>query len=225
MKNWLQKYVTHNLGLKIVSLLLAVGLWLAISQDPVAQVAVDVPIEMRNLPAGLEISSEHIPQVQVRLSGPERIIHHLLPSDVHAHIDLIHAQAGDRSFELSANDVHFPNGLQVEQIIPSSLHLNFDSRATRTVQIKPRVVGNFASGYEIGHILVVPPTLNVIGPKKRLEQMDDAVTDPVDVTGATDRMTFATHVSVADPLIQIVNPDQVHVTIIMQKKTATDGGN
>jgi hypothetical protein len=30
-RDFLRRYVTHNLGLKILSLLLAVGLWLAIS--------------------------------------------------------------------------------------------------------------------------------------------------------------------------------------------------
>lgn len=225
MRDLFRKFVLHNLGLKLVSLLLAVGLWLALSRDPVSQVAVDVPIEMRNLPVGLEISSEHIPQVQVRLSGPERIIHRLLPSDVHAHIDLARAQAGERSFELSANDVHYPNGLHVEQIIPSGLHLNFDSKATRQVQIKPRVVGIFASGYEIAKIVVVPPNLNIVGPRKRLDETDYAVTDPVDVTGDTDRMTFATHAYVSDPLIQVINPDLIHVTIIMQKNDAGAAGH
>jgi YbbR domain-containing protein len=225
MRDFFRKYVVHNLGLKLISLLLAVGLWLAISRDPVAQVAVDVPVEMRNLPAGLEISSEHIPQVQIRLSGPERIIHRLLPSDVHAHIDLTRAQPGERSFELTANDIHYPNGLQVEQIIPSGLHLNFDSKAIRTVQIKPRVIGAFASGYEIARIVVVPPTLSIVGPRKRLEETDYAITDPVDVTGNTDRMTFTTHAYIADPLIQVVNPDLIHVTVIMQKNDAGVAGH
>jgi YbbR domain-containing protein len=217
MQDFFRTYVVHNLGLKLVSLLLALGLWLAISRDPVAQVAVDVPVEMQNLPDGLEVSSEHIPQVQVRLSGAERIIHRLQASDVHAKIDLGQVAPGERSFELTASDIHHPNGLQVIQVIPSELHLNFDSKASRSVEIKPRIVGTFASGYEIARIVCVPPTLNIVGPRKRLKETDFAVTDPVDVTGDTDRMTFSTHAYVDDPLIQVVNPDLIHVTVIMQK--------
>ena len=41
---------------------LAVGLWLAVARDPVAEVAVEVPIEFRNIPENLEISSESIPR-------------------------------------------------------------------------------------------------------------------------------------------------------------------
>ena len=218
MKDFLRKYIFHNIGLKLFSLVLAVGLWLAISRDPAAQVAVDVPVEMQNLPEGLQVSSEHIPPVQVRLSGPERVISRLQPLDVHAKIDLAQVQPGERSFDLTANDVHYPNGLQVVQIIPSEMHLTFDSKATRRVQIKPRMVPS-ASGYEIAKINIVPPSLTIVGPKKRVEETDYAFID-VDVTGNTDRMNFSTHAYVSDPLIQIVNPDLIHVTVTMQKNSA-----
>jgi YbbR domain-containing protein len=224
MKDFFRNYIFHNIGLKLVSLLLAVGLWLAISRDPIAQVAVDVPVEMQNLPDTLQVSSEHIPQVQVRLSGPERLIHRLQPSGVHAHINLAQVQPGERSFALTPNDVHFPDGLQVVQIIPSEMRLNFDSKATRRVDIKPRVVGTFASGYEIERIVVVPPALTIEGPRGRVSETDYAITDPIDVTGATDRMTFSTHAYVSDPLIQVVNTDPVHVTVIMRKNTAAETG-
>lgn len=225
MRDFFRQYVVHNLGLKLISLLLAIGLWLAVARDPVAQVAVDVPVEMQNLPQDMEVSSEHIPQVQIRLSGPQRIINRLQRSDVHAEINLAQVQPGERSFALTANDVRYPDGLQVVQIIPSDLHLSFDTRATRRVQVKPRVIGTFASGYEIARILVVPPSLNVVGPRKRLDEIEFAITDPVDVTGNTDRMSFATHAYISDPLIQVINPDLVHVTVIMQKSSAGTPGH
>src|SRR5262252_3112060 len=64
----------HNLGLKFVSLVLAVGLWLAVARQPTAEVAVEVPIAFENMPGNLEISSVDIPKAQIRLRGPERAI-------------------------------------------------------------------------------------------------------------------------------------------------------
>jgi hypothetical protein len=64
-----------------------------------------------------------------------------------------------------------------------------------------------------------------VGPRKRLEETDYAITDPVDVTGNTDRMAFTTHAYIADPLIQVVNPDLIHVTVIMQKNDAGVAGH
>src|ERR671925_338054 len=66
MKNFVHRYVLHNIGLKLLSLALAVGFWLAGARDPVAEVAVEVPIEFHHFPENLEISSESIPQAQIR---------------------------------------------------------------------------------------------------------------------------------------------------------------
>ena len=71
----LQRYVFAHFGYKVVSLALALGLWWAVSHDPVAEVEVSIPIEFHRIPASLEISSVNIPEAQVRVRGPERIIH------------------------------------------------------------------------------------------------------------------------------------------------------
>ena len=85
----------------MVSLLLAVGLWLAVARDPIAEVEVRVPIEFQNLPDNLEIDSANSTEVQVRVRGPERLIHRLQAADVHAEINLATVQPGERTFDLS----------------------------------------------------------------------------------------------------------------------------
>ena len=74
MKDLFQRHVLHNFGIKLLSLALAVGLWLAVASDPSAEVAVDVPIEFRNIPENLEISSENVPRSQIRVRGPQRAV-------------------------------------------------------------------------------------------------------------------------------------------------------
>jgi hypothetical protein len=56
-----------------------------------------------------------------------------------------------------------------------------------------------------------------------VEAVEAAITDPVDVSGAIDRATFARHAYVSDPLIQVASPDPVRVTVIMQKISVTGG--
>ena len=129
----------HNFSLKLISLAFAVGLWLAVAQDHTAIVPVEVPIEFRNIPADLEISSEHIPQAQIRLRGPERLVRRLQRSDVDLQIDLTGAKPGERTFDLTSQQVHHPYDLDVDLVVPSQLHLEFDTRLTRQVEIHPRV--------------------------------------------------------------------------------------
>jgi YbbR domain-containing protein len=224
MGDFLRRHVFNNLGLKLISLALAVGLWLAVARDPVAEVAVEVAIEFHNIPQNLEISSENIPRAQIRLRGPERIVRRLQPADVYAELDVTNLKPGERTFDLTAQQIHEPSDLEVVQIVPSQLHLSFDTRLTRQVPVQLRVVGTFAPGYGIDRVVVDPATITISGPKKHVEAVEAAITDPVDVSGAINRITFSRHAYVSDPLIQVASPDPVHVTVIMQKASETSGG-
>jgi hypothetical protein len=50
-----------------------------------------------------------------------------------------------------------------------------------------------------------------------VEKVEAATTDPVDATGAMDRTSFVTQAYVPDPLIQVVHPTPVRVTVIMER--------
>src|SRR2546430_14135251 len=87
MTDFFHRYVLHNIGLKLLSLALAVGLWLAVARDPLAEVAVEGPIEFHHFPENLEISSENIPQAQIRGRGPERGVRKLRGAGIYAEIE------------------------------------------------------------------------------------------------------------------------------------------
>jgi YbbR domain-containing protein len=224
MTDFIRRHVLHNFGLKLISLALAVGLWLLVARDPVAEVAVTVPIEFQNTPENLEISTENIPQAQIRVRGPERVVRQLRPLDVHPEIDLSGAKPGERTFDLGAHQIRQPYDLEVVQIVPSQFHLSFDTRLTRQVEVHPRVIGTFAPGYSIGRVAVDPPSITISGPQKRVEAVEAAITDPVDVSGTMERGTFTTHAYVSDPMVQVVHPGPIRVTVIMGKVPAGSGG-
>jgi YbbR domain-containing protein len=215
-RSFFQRAFGHNIGLKVVSLLLAIGLWLAVARDPTAEVEVRVPIEFQNLPANLEIDSANSTEVQIRVRGPERLIHRLQAADVHAEINLATVRPGERTFDLSSSQIHVPQDLEVVQIIPGQFHLSFDDRETRKIEVRPRVTGNFASGVRVTHITAEPPTVTITGPRGRVEAVEAAITDPVDATGVITRATFVTHAYVTDPLIQVAHPTSIRVTVTME---------
>ena len=119
MMGFLRRWVLHNFWLKILSLVLATGLWLAISpdQEP-AEITLRVPIEFRHVPLQLEIRSVTVPEAQVRVKGPERMIRELRSTDIHADLDLKDAEPGEHTFELTAQQIHVPLDLAVVQVVP-----------------------------------------------------------------------------------------------------------
>jgi diadenylate cyclase len=216
MPSLLRRVFVHNIGTKLISLLLAVGLWLVVARDPIAEVEVRVPIEFHNLPNNLEIDSANSTEVQIRVRGPERVIHRLQAADVHAEINLATVRPGERTFDLSSRQIGVPQDLEVVQIIPGQFHLSFDERATRRIEVRPRVIGTFASGMQVAERIADPPTVTITGPRGRVEAVEAAITDPVDATGVLTRATFVTHAYVPDPLIQVAHPTSIRVTVIME---------
>jgi YbbR domain-containing protein len=215
-RSFFQRVFVQNIALKIISLLLAIGLWLVVARDPIAEVEMNIPIEFHNLPDTLEIDSANYTEAQVRVRGPERVIHRLQTGDVRADIDLANVRTGQQTFDLTARHVHVPQDLEVVQIIPGQFHLSFDKRATRVVEVRPRVTGNFASGMRVAQVVADPSSVMITGPQRRVEAVEAATTDPVDVSGAISRTSFVTQAYVPDPLIQVVQPAPIRVTVIME---------
>jgi YbbR domain-containing protein len=215
-RSFFQRIFVHNFLLKLVSLLLAIGLWMAVARDPIAEIEVRIPIEFENLPDKLEIDSANATEVQIRVRGPERVIHRLQAADVHAEINLATVRPGERTFDLSSSQIHVPEDLEVVQIIPGQFHLSFDDRESRKVEVRPRVTGNLASGMRVSQVVADPPDIMITGPRHRVEAVEAAITDPVDATGVMTRATFVTHAYVTDPLIQVAHPTSIRVTVTME---------
>lgn len=220
MIGFFQRYVLHNFGLKVLSLLLAAGLWFLISPDEQpAEVAVRAPIVFKHVPSQLEISSEAIPEAQIRVRGPERVIRQLQANEIHAEIELADAKAGERTFDLTSQQVRHPRDVTVVQVLPSQLHLAFDTRMTREVEVHPRVTGDFTDS-EVT-FKVDPPRVTITGPRHHVEKIDSATTDPIVATGTRGSAVFTTNVYVADPLVQVMQTTSIHVTVLVQKVSSS----
>lgn len=218
MMAFFKRYVFHNFALKVMSLLLATALWLIISRDEQpAEVAVRAPIVFQHVPADLEISSESAPEAEIRVRGPERVIRQLRSNEVQAEIDLADIKPQERTFDLTAQQVHHPRELTVVQIVPSQLHLAFDTRLTRDVEVHPRVTGTFANGEQIVRVDADPARVTITGPRHHVEKIDAATTDPIDATGTRGSAIFTTNVYVPDPLVQVQQNTSIRVTVVVEQ--------
>jgi len=213
--------VFRNFGLKVLSVAIALAMWWGVARDPVAEIALNVPIEFHGVPPNLEISSEMIPQAQIRISAPARVLRQIAQSGVHPVIDMTGAKPGERTYNLTPKQINLPSNAEVMQIIPTQLRVSFDRRATKEVEVRARVIGTFASGYRISYTQVDPPTLEIVGPEQRVKLIDSAITDPVDATGVIGRATFTTTAYIADPLVRVVNPVPIRVTVVTEKSSST----
>jgi len=214
VKAFFQRYVAHNLLLKVVALVSAVLLWSAVSREPVVETAYNVPIELHQVPPNLEITTASIPLAQVRLRGPERRIRQLTAADVHPAISLAGAGTGEHTYDLTASQVRVPYSIEVVQVMPSEVRIGFDRSLTRQIEIHPRITGQFEKGFGVLHVTAEPATITIVGPQVRVQAAAAAITDPIDATGVRGTATFTTNAYVPDPLVRELKPEQIHVTVV-----------
>ncbi len=204
-----------NLGLKVVSVALAAVIWLLVSGEQVVERALRIPLEFTNLSTGLEPVGETPTVVDVRVRGSSGALARMSAGELVAVLDLGSARPGRRLFHLSGADVRAPFGVEVVQVTPSSLSMGFETSATKVVRVIPEIDGSPAPGYTIGTVAADPETVEVIGPAGVVAGLDEAITEPVSVEGATATVVETVTVGVADPAVRLREPVSARVTIVV----------
>lgn len=223
MLDFFRRYFVHNLGLKVLALAISIGLWWVVSRDPMVESVVTAPIEFLHAPENLLMTADAPFEVKVAVSGPERIIRKMDQSEINATIDLVGVKPGERTFDLGPRQIRAPRGVKVERVLPTQIHIDFNPSATRSIEVRPRVIGTFVSGYGIADVTADPASIMIEGPANHVNAIDMAITDPVDATGVIGRATFTTHAYVPDPLVRIQHPAPIHVTVTTGKSSKGAG--
>jgi hypothetical protein len=121
--NWLRRFFTENVGLKLLALLLAVVIWSAVGGDVATEILLPVPIEFRNVPPGLRYQADPT-RVELRVRGPRWMVRQALVTDFSMPVDLSGmTESGERMVALDRTDVEAPSSVEVMDITPSQLKL------------------------------------------------------------------------------------------------------
>lgn len=203
----------RNLGLKFLSLGIAALLWLVVAGERVVERVMRAPVEMQNLPEGLEIVGNPPDTVEVRLRGPSGALSRISAGDMAAVIDLQTARPGRRLFHLTQSNVSVPYGTEVVQVGPSTLTLEFEMTAVRTVPVEPDVEGRPAIGYEVTRITSEPASVEIAGPATAVQRLQAAVTEPVSVQDQTRSVREVVTIGVPDSSLRLKSPQSAVVTV------------
>ncbi len=203
----------RHAGLKVISLALAVALWMAVSGEEVVERGLRIPLELQQFPPGLELAGEPFTLVDVRVRGGSGTLSQVTSSDVVATLDLRAARPGRRLFQLMPENVRVPFGVEVVQVTPSSIAMVFEKSATRQIPIAPEVEGNPAPGFIVGTVTADPKTIEVTGPESAVARATEAVTEAVSVAGARSRVAEIVRVGLLDPLLRLKTPRSANVRV------------
>ncbi len=203
----------RHIGLKLLSLLIAVLLWMAVAGEETVERGLRVPLELQQFPAGLEVTGELPVTVDVRVRGASGTLSRVAAGDVVAVLDLRGARSGRRLFPLTPEQVRVPFGVEVVQVTPSAVALAFEPSAARQVRVVPSVDGRPAPGYIVGPVTSDPAVVDVVGPESAVKRATEALTEPVSIAGARERVRETVTIGLVDPALRLKNPRPATVTV------------
>lgn len=212
-------FFTHNIGWKLISLVAAFFIWMNIAGEPELATILSVPVEYKNYPPGLEISSTIIESVNVEARGPSGQLRDL-NSRITAIIDFSGVNApGERTITLTSAQMNLPAGIQLIRVIPAQLRFRFERRTTKVLTVEVPYSGTLSPGLVITNTDILPPTLTIAGPESRVAAVQRAVTDPFDLSQVTGDTQQKLSVYIAEPQVRFVSVPQVTVKVRVKKSS------
>jgi len=203
----------RHFGLKVLSVALAVSLWMVVSGEETVERGLRVPLELQQFPAGLELQGEPPASVDVRVRGSSGALGRLSASDLVAELDLRSARPGRRLFHLTPEQVRAPFGVDVVQVNPATIAMSFETSATRRLPVVPAIQGKPAPGYVLQKIVAEPATVQVVGPESAVKVATDAFTEPISVDGARATVKETVTIGFLDSTLRLKGTPTAVVTV------------
>ncbi len=211
--------LTRNLGLKLVSLAVALVLWTYVSTQPRMEKAFAVAIHCINVPAKLELNPDQVNTVTVILAGPRDRLEELERGELAAELDFSRVDsAGDHTFNVADLRLDLPPNVRFVKAVPSQLRLLLENQVRREVGVQPRFVGAFQPGYSMESYKVDPQKLVIVGPESRMALVDQVTTDPIDLSTEIGTKRFQATAYIPDPNLRFEGPSSVSVEVNLRKR-------
>ena len=203
----------RHIGLKLLSVTIAVLLWMVIAGEETVERGLRVPLELQQFPPGLELLGDVPTTADVRIRGVSGTLSRVSPGDIVAVLDLRGARAGERLFHLTPEQVRAPTGVEVVQVSPPTIAVTFEKYLSRNIPVRPAIEGKPAAGYMVGKTTADPTTVEVEGPESAVHRVSDALTEPVSVAGAVSVVQETVTVGTLDPAVRVKTQRTVQVTV------------
>jgi YbbR domain-containing protein len=203
----------ENKGLKALSLLLAVLLFV-VSRQPVVDLRmIGVPIEYRGLSPGVKIVGDAEQTVSLRLSGPRDIVRSLTPNQLLVIADLSGKEPGERVIQLKVDEDFLPDSVKVAQIEPASIRIKLEPTVKKLVRVEAKFGGKVAEGREIYNVKLNPGEVEIEGPQSMVDKIESLSTETVNMDGRRGDFQTSVEVEIPQDSSQVKIPGRIELSV------------
>jgi YbbR domain-containing protein len=206
--------IFNNMGLKVSAVLISVLLWFFVTSRGQTEMSIQVPLEFKDVPAGLGIVNTSAKSVNVTIKGQERIMRSMKPGDIRVFVDLAKARKGEGSFHVNNDDIKLPYAMAVMNVDPSMVRVKMEEAISKTVAVRPVLMGVPERGFEIRAVEVVPKSMVIQGLRSEVRKVNEIKTEAMDISGIDVTTTQELNVDTGDANIK-TDKERVAVTVVV----------
>jgi YbbR domain-containing protein len=211
VRRWIRGALLDNIGIKFLSLVLAVTVFLLVNTDKEREIRVRAFLEYK-YPADKVLISDRVDEVTVTIKGPWRRLRNFDEREINRiTLDLSTAPTGE--VPITSDLVSLPQGLKVVSITPHEVRVAFDKRVEKTVEVTPVTAGRPQHGYVVTEQKAVPATVRVRGGERLLAALTSVRTHEVSVEGRTE--SFDSEIDL-DPPAGVETDSGQHVAVYVR---------
>ncbi len=170
-----------NIIAKGTSLLLAVILWMMISNSQSGSLSFSVPIEISNLPQNAVISETEKQNVLVAFTGKKENLKNINIKNIRVFVDLSKPRIGvHHMYRLRLSKQNIPEDIAINLSL-KKVGILVERRVDKRVRVIPIVTGTVMKGMIIGKAMAVPEMVMISGPKSIVDTITIVNTEEVSV--------------------------------------------
>ncbi len=219
---YLREFVLRNGLLKLGAFFMACTIFLYVRDDRQAAITAHAPIRLL-YPDDMVQTSPPVEKAAITIRGRWSTLNRFDPSELEPITVEVTAEDNGEFVPIPAESVRLPAGLEVSSIQPEYVRVELEKLERKTIDVRPRLVGQPAEAYRIGEYTVRPTSVVVTGPASSMADLRYAGTEPIDVTGVKEQFTREVQLRFDDPLINydLSSPIEVTVPVITQEVQRT----
>ncbi|MDQ7006357.1 MAG: CdaR family protein [Acidobacteriota bacterium] len=178
-------FFRRNMGLKLLSLLLAFILWASVVTRSPEVRWYEVPVRFKTGP-DLIVTNPAPAMVGIQLSGSSTILDRVAPDEIYAEVDVSHLAPGSHRVAVVPEEIRrVPRGVSDISVVHALISVTLDARRTTLVPVVLVLGGELPDGYEVVESEVKPSDVEVSGPEKEVLSVRNVPTEPFDLSALT----------------------------------------
>ena len=183
----LQRIFMDNLGLKLISMIIALALFVFVKEDKGKEADIEVPVVLSNIDDNAVFTGELPRSLRVRVRDRWSRLARVLERKPNPYLVDMRGFSNESMYVFDQDRLHQlmgVSGVSIQSVYPSEFAVTLEMKIERVVPVRANLVGDPPQGYVVNRerARVNPAQVRIWGAKSSVRNIDELLTWPIDLS-------------------------------------------